>query len=361
MRFASPRPRLVSVLGARPEIIQAAPLTAALAPLVDEVLVHTGQHYDAAMSSSQITDTALPEPAYNLGVGSAADADQLVAGEERIGEVLDVEQPAAVLVRGDTNGTLSGARAAHARALPLFHVEAGLRSHRPEMPEERNRVLTDRLSDVLFAPTEAARRTLLDEGIEGEIHVTGDVMCDMLLAFAERLPARTEGEPYVLATVHRNYNTDDDERLAAVMACLGAAPWPVLFPVHPRTRKRLASAGIATPANVELLDPQPYSRMLRLERDARLIATDSGGVQREAYVWGVPCVTLREETEWVETVETGWNTLVGADRDRFVAALERPVPAERPPIFGEGNAAATIAGLVAGHLSEAGLEVALDV
>ncbi len=345
------RPRLVSILGARPEVVQAAPLTAALVPLVDEILVHTGQHYDARMSAAHFTATGLREPDYNLEIGSRSDAEQLSVGEERIGEVLDRERPDAVLVRGDTNGTLSGARAAAERGLTLLHVEAGLRSHRADMPEERNRVLTDRLSDVLFAPTESARANLLAEGIRGEIHVTGDVMCDILLAQAQRLadaPGR-EGD-YVLATVHRNYNTDDDERLAAVLDCLAASPWPVVFPVHPRTRKRLAEARLTPADHVELVEPVPYDEMLTLERGARAIATDSGGVQREAYIWGVPCVTLREETEWVETVSTGWNALVGIDRERFVAALTRPRPNDRPPIFGVGQAAARIAGLIAEHL-----------
>jgi UDP-GlcNAc3NAcA epimerase len=352
-RSAPTRPRLVSILGARPEIIQAAPLATALEPLVHEVLVHTGQHYDVAMSGSQLADTELPELAHYLGVGSWPDHVQLRVSEARIGEVLDLERPAAVLVRGDTNATLGGARAAIARRLPLIHVEAGLRSFRRDMPEERNRVLTDHASDVLFAPTEAARSNLLAEDVGGEIHVTGDVMCDMLMRWANRLPDEAPAGDYLLATVHRNYNTDDDARLAAVLACLGAAPCRVLFPVHPRTRKRMQVAGLSAPANVELLDPVPYRRMLVLERGALAIATDSGGVQREAYVWGVPCVTLREETEWVETVETGWNALVGVDRERFLAALERPRPAARPPVFGDGRAAQRIAALIAAHLGGA--------
>jgi UDP-GlcNAc3NAcA epimerase len=348
-RTPSERPRLVSILSARPEIIQAAPLAAALAPVVEEILVHTGQHYDAPMSGSQIEHTELPEPTYNLAIGSQEDAVQLQLGEERIGAVLDLEKPDAVLVRGDTNGTLSGAEAAACRALPLIHVEAGLRSHREGMPEERNRVRTDHLSDLLLAPTESARENLLAEGVRGEIHVTGDVMCDMLLRWAERI-APTSERGYVLATVHRDYNTDVAERLALVLDCLGAADRRVLFPVHPRTRKKMAEFGLSAPANVELLDPVPYRDMLALERGADLIATDSGGVQREAYVWGVPCITLREETEWVETVSTGWNTLVGVDRDRFVEALERPRPAERPPIFGDGKAAQHIADVIRDYL-----------
>jgi UDP-N-acetylglucosamine 2-epimerase len=348
------RPRIVSVVGGRPEIIQAAPLTRALEAVVDEVLVHTGQHYDLEMSSAQILDVELPTPAYNLEVRSRPDAEQLALGEERIGEVLDSERPDALLVRGDTNATLSGARAAAAHKLPLLHVEAGLRSFRDDMPEERNRVETDRLSDVLFAPTETGRSNLEAEGVRGEVHVTGDVMCDMLLAWASRAEPVEGGGDYVLATVHRNYNTDDPQRLAAVLDCLGAAPCDVVLPVHPRTRARIREAGLGAPANVQLRDPVTYTQMLQLERGARAIATDSGGVQREAYLWGVPCVTLREETEWVETVKTGWNTLVGIDKAAFAAALERPRPLDRPPVFGLGDAADRIAAITLAFLERVG-------
>jgi UDP-GlcNAc3NAcA epimerase len=345
------KPRLLSVIGARPEIIQAAPLSAALSTHVDEVLVHTGQHYDPEMSGLQIADLRLPVPKHNLEVGSLPDADQLELTTERMAAVLEEERPDAVLVRGDTNATLAGARAAHAAGLPLFHVEAGLRSHRADMPEERNRVRTDHLSDVLFAPTESARANLLREGVRGTIHTTGDVLADVLLASRRRLPARAEAGPYLLATVHRNYNTDSRERLRAVLDCLGRADMRVVMPLHPRTRHRLEQERLEAPVNVQLVKPVTYSEMLALERDAAAILTDSGGVQREAYLWGVPCITLREETEWVETVETGWNVLVGADPDAFAAALDRPLPDERPPVFGDGHAAERIARLCAEHMS----------
>jgi UDP-GlcNAc3NAcA epimerase len=340
----------MSVIGARPEIIQAAPLTAALDGRVSEVLVHTGQHYDAAMSGDQILDTGLPEPALNLGVGSLPDLEQLALSEERLGEAIDQVAPDAVLVRGDTNATLAAARATVARGLPLLHVEAGLRSWRADMPEERNRVETDRLADTLFAPTESARENLDAEKVSGRVHVTGDPLCDMLLRWAPRLPPSPVAGAYVLATVHRNYNTDEPERLQRVLDCLGTSPWPVVFPVHPRTRAKIEGAGLDVPPAVGLQDPVTYSVMLALERGARVIATDSGGVQREAYVWGVPCVTLREETEWVETVQTGWNTLVGADAEAFSAALGRERPDEHPPVFGDGRASQKIAQLTVERL-----------
>jgi UDP-GlcNAc3NAcA epimerase len=338
------RPRILSVIGARPEIMQAAPVSAALADLADEILVHTGQHYDVAMSEAHILATRLPQPRHNLGVGSRPRDEQLAIGQERLAEIIDLERPDVVVVRGDTNATLSGARAAVAAGVPLVHVEAGLRSYRDDMPEEHNRIETDRLSDLLLAPTPGARANLIAEGVAGRVEVTGDPLCDTLeRSRADIVPA--EGE-YLLATVHRNYNTDAPERLQLVLDCLARSPWRVIFPVHPRTRGALATWKLTVPGNIDLVDPVDYTRMLELERGAQAVATDSGGVQREAYLWGVPCLTLREETEWVDTVAAGWNIIVGVDADAFAAALLRPRPAQRPPIFGDGHAAHRIAELV---------------
>jgi UDP-N-acetylglucosamine 2-epimerase len=344
----SARPRILSVIGARPEIIQAAPVCEALAARAEEILVHTGQHYDEAMSDGQILATRLPQPDHNLGVGSRGRAEQVELAQRRLEELISRERPDAVIVRGDTNATLSGARAAVASGVPLVHIEAGLRSHRADMPEEHNRVETDRLAQVLCAPTPGAVRNLEAEGVTGEIHVTGDPLCDMLERWrASVLPA--EGD-YVLATVHRNYNTDSPERLREILACLQRSTLPVLMPLHPRTRARIEEWELAVPPSVTLLDPVPYTRMLELERGARWIATDSGGVQREAYLWGVPCITLREETEWTDTVEAGWNTLVGVDPEAFAAALRRPLPDDGAPIFGDGHAAERIADVVIAYL-----------
>jgi UDP-GlcNAc3NAcA epimerase len=346
-------PRIVSIIGSRPEIVQAAPLSLAFANCVEEILVHTGQHYDPALSDLQIADLKLPLPAHNLGVGSLPNAESVAVAEDRIARVIETEKPDAVLVRGDTNATVAGARAAVAAGIPLLHVEAGLRSYRDDMPEEANRIETDRLSELLFAPCEHARETLLDEGVSGTVRVTGDVLADVLLSTRDRLPEGGEQGEYVLATAHRNYNTDSPERLGAVLACLEAAERRVIFPLHPRTRKSLEAWGLAVPANVEVRDAVTYTEMLSLERGAVAIATDSGGVQREAYLWGVPCITMREETEWVETVSTGWNTLVGVDAGQFRAALAKPSPQSRPPIFGDGNAAERIAELTVSHLDRA--------
>jgi UDP-GlcNAc3NAcA epimerase len=342
-------PRILSIIGSRPEIVQAAPLSLAFSSCIEEILVHTGQHYDPGMSDLQIADLRLPLPEYNLGVGSLPQTQAIKVAEQRIGRVIANNQPDAVLVRGDTNATIAGARAAVAAGVPLIHVESGLRSYRDDMPEEANRIETDRLSDVLFAPCAHARDVLVEEGVKGEVHVTGDVLADVLFATQARLPEEREEGDYVLATAHRNYNTDSAERLSKVLDCLRAADCRVIFPVHPRTRARIESWGLEVPANVEVRDPLTYTQMLTLERDASAIATDSGGVQREAYLWGVPCVTMREETEWIETVSTGWNTLVGVDAEAFAAALGKPVPKERPPIFGDGHASERIAELTVAH------------
>jgi UDP-GlcNAc3NAcA epimerase len=343
-------PRIISIIGSRPEIVQAAPLSLAFSGRVEEILVHTGQHYDPAMSDLQIADLRLPLPEHNLGVGSLPNEQGVAVAEERIARVIESERPDAVLVRGDTNATIAGARAAVAAGVPLLHVEAGLRSYRDDMPEEANRIETDRLSDLLLAPCEHARETLIEEGVSGTVVVTGDPLADVLLASRERLGENREEGEYVLATAHRNYNTDSPERLGAVLSCLEAAERRVIFPLHPRTRKSLEEWGLDVPANVEVRDAVTYTEMLTLERDAVAIATDSGGVQREAYLWGVPCVTMREETEWVETVSTGWNTLVGVDAEQFRAALAKPLPQKRPPIFGDGNAAERIVEVTVAHL-----------
>jgi UDP-N-acetylglucosamine 2-epimerase len=343
-------PRILSIIGSRPEIVQAAPLSLAFSDCVEEILVHTGQHYDPAMSDLQIADLRLPLPEHNLGVGSLPNDEGVAVAEERIARVIESERPDAVLVRGDTNATIAGARAAVAAGVPLLHVEAGLRSYRDDMPEEHNRIETDRLSNLLFAPCEHARETLLKEGVSGTVQVTGDVLADVLLSTRDRVPEGGEPGESVLATAHRNYNTASPERPGAVLACLQATETRVIFPLPPRTRQSLETWGLTVPANVEVRDAVTYTEMLTLERDAVAIATDSGGVQREAYLWGVPCITMREETEWIETVSTGWNTLVGADAEQFRAALAKPQPTERPPIFGDGNAARRIAELTVAHL-----------
>src|ERR1700709_861298 len=319
--------RIVSIIGSRPEIVQAAPLSLAYSSCVEEILVHTGQHYDPGMSDLQIADLRLPLPEFHLGVGLLPLEKGVEVAEERIARVIETTNPDAVLVRGDTSATIAGARAAVAAGVPLLHVEAGLRSYRQDMPEGHNRIGTDGLSDLLFAPCEHARDTLVEEGVPGTVHVTGDVLADVLLATRSRLPEGGEGGEYVLATAHRNYNTDSPERLGAVLDCLRAAERRVIFPLHPRTRQSIEASSPRLPDNARSRDPLTSTEMLVLERGAVAIATDSGGVQREAYLWGVPCITMREETEWIETVSTGWNTPVGRARGEVRAASP---PADAP-------------------------------
>lgn len=314
--------KILTVIGARPQFIKAASVSRAISEFgtASEVLVHTGQHYDANMSEVFFAELAIPTPKYHLGIGSGPHGAQTGRMLEAIEGVLLTEQPDWVLVYGDTNSTLAGALAAVKLHIPVAHVEAGLRSFNRQMPEEINRVLTDHASDMLFAPTEAAVDNLVREGIaDRKVHQVGDVMFDAALYYAKRATERSnllerlslDPKSYVLATVHRAENTDHPERLRAIFAGLSevADALPVVLPLHPRTRRYLAELAIDA-SRLRLLDPVGYLDMVMLEKHARLIATDSGGVQKEAYFYRVPCVTLRDETEWVELVEHGWNRLV---------------------------------------------------
>lgn len=347
--------KIVTVVGARPQFIKAAPVSAALRPLAREVLVHTGQHYDDLMSAVFFREMTLPVPDYHLGIGSGSHGQQTGQMLAAVEEVLLAERPDAVLVYGDTNSTLAGALAAAKLHIPVAHVEAGMRSFDKTMPEEINRILADHVSTLLLCPTDTAVRNLAAEGIRAGVHMVGDVMYDALLRF---LPlARARARPlealglrpgsYVLATVHRAANTDEPARLASIMRGLGALPWPVVFPVHPRTAKSLAAVGLSLPESVRAVPPLGYLEMLVAEEQARLIVTDSGGVQKEAYLLGVPCLTLRDRTEWPETVDAGWNKLVDIDPERLVTeACAFVPPNERPPLFGDGVAAERIASLM---------------
>ena len=325
--------KIVSVVGARPQFIKAATVSRHLRRAHQEVLVHTGQHYDFELSAAFFEELALPAPAANLGVGSKAAAVQIGEMAAKLGELIAREEPAAVVVPGDTNSTLAGAIAASCAGVPLAHVEAGMRSYDWAMPEERNRVLTDRLADLKLCPHADAAAALAAEGLGEGVVVTGDVMYEVAAAAYDKLDVATYLTPlglepgaYVYATCHRQENTDEPARLAAIVAALNGLPLPVFFPAHPRTAAALAAAGLDDPGdagNVRLAPPTTYYRSLALVKHAAAVVTDSGGVQREAYLYGVPAVTLRARTEWPETVAAGANELADANAARIGAAVAR--------------------------------------
>ncbi len=350
--------KVASIIGARPQFIKAAPVSNVLRRGNAEVLVHTGQHYDAGMSAVFFDELSIPKPDYNLGVGSGSHGRQTGQMLASVEDVLLAERPDWVLVYGDTNSTLAGALAAVKLHIPVAHVEAGLRSFNREMPEEHNRVLTDHCSDLLFCPTRTAVSNLGREGITEGVHLVGDVMYDAVLQFGQLAHDRSSilkdlelgPKSYVLATIHRPSNTDDPSRLRAILDAFVEIDLPLVFPVHPRTNKCIealeqgATLGRLGRSDVRVIPALGYLDMLQLEQHARLILTDSGGVQKEAYFFAVPCVTLRPETEWLETVEAGWNVIVDIDKARILWAVHaRKWPQNRPDsVFGDGAAAERI-------------------
>lgn len=355
------RMRIISVLGARPQFIKAAPVSRALrATGHGEMIVHTGQHYDHRMSRIFFEELDLPEPDVDLGIGSGPHGHQTGEMLIRLEDVLTDERPDWVLIYGDTNSTLAGALVAAKLHLRLAHVEAGLRSFNREMPEEINRVVADHCADLLFCPTRTAVRNLEREGIVETVELVGDTMYDGVLHHAELARRRSSilqeleltSERYLLVTLHRPYNTDVAEHLRTIMYGLMALDEPVVFPVHPRTRAQLEQlppdARPGSASALRLIEPVGYLDMLELERNARMVLTDSGGVQKEAYFFGVPCITLRPETEWVETVESGWNVVAGEDRSRIPELVGRDWrPREPRDAFGDGNAAGRIVRILA--------------
>jgi UDP-GlcNAc3NAcA epimerase len=332
--------RVLSVVGNRPQFIKSAPLSVALREAgINEVVVHTGQHWDRGLSQIFFEELALPEPAYRLDLRTSAIAPM----EAAIARAVAAEAPDWVLVYGDTNSTAAGARAA--ATVPVAHVEAGLRSGDLAMPEERNRIEVDGRAALLFCPDERSAETLRAEGVPGRIEVVGDVMADASMRLApiarERVQVSYEPGTYAVATVHREANVAPP-RLGRILEGLGRVGLPVVFPAHPRTRAALD--GLPLAPNVEVVEPLGYLELAALASQARVILTDSGGLQKEAYWYGVPCVTMRPSTEWVDTVELGANVLVDDDPDAIAAAAASArMPAERPPLYGDGKAAHRIA------------------
>jgi UDP-N-acetylglucosamine 2-epimerase len=349
--------KVVSVVGNRPQFIKAAPLAAALGSVSDHVLVHTGQHYDAELSQVFFDELGLAPPDHEIEAGSGSHAAQTAAMLTGLEPVLAAEQPDLVLVYGDTNSTLAGALVAAKLRLRLGHVESGLRSFDRAMPEEVNRVVADVISDLRFCPSETAVRNLAAEGITAGVHLVGDVMVDVARTFTpaarrsgalERLGLEPGG--YALITVHRQSNTAP-EAMPALVEVLEAIERPAVFPIHPRTRGALEAAGLLARAEAAatLTPPLGYLEFTALLLSAAVCLTDSGGVQKEAYLHSVPCITLRDTSEWVETIELGWNRLTGGlDAGAVAAALTGLVrPDAHPPLYGDGDASARIAEVVA--------------
>ena len=336
--------KVFTVVGNRPQFIKSAPLSAALRDAgVEEVVLHTGQHWYHTMSQVFFDQLGLAEPRYRLDLHTSDGGVMQPA----IAGCVAAESPDLVLVYGDTNSTLAGARAAMDASIPLGHVEAGLRSGDLEMPEERNRIETDRLAWLLFCPDDRSRRTLEEEGVLGRMYVVGDVMADASRLFAPvaraAFPVPHEARTYVVVTIHRQANVEQP-RLGRIVEGLNRIDGMVVFPVHPRTRSRLQEEGLALGSHVRLIEPLSYLELASLASQARVVVTDSGGLQKEAYWYGVPCVTVRPSTEWVDTVAVGANVLVDADPDAIAAAVAgAAMPAGRPVLYGDGHASERIA------------------
>jgi UDP-N-acetylglucosamine 2-epimerase (non-hydrolysing)/UDP-GlcNAc3NAcA epimerase len=347
--------RIVTIIGNRPQFVKAAAVSRRLRVTFDELIVHTGQHYDDDLSRVFFEELDVPRPARELGAGTGSNTAQTARMLAALEPVLVELEPRLALVYGDTNSTLAGALASAQAGIPVGHVEAGMRSFDRSMPEELNRLLTDHASDLLLCSTPTAVANLEREGAAGEVHLIGDVMADVSLAFRDIAEERSriiddlglEPGGYLVVTAHRAGNVDSPERLEALVGLLERLPEPVVFPIHPRTRARLEAAGLMQRlVGLTIVPPLGYLDFLKLARHARALVTDSGGVQKEAYLLGVPCVTMRNRTEWTETVETGWNVLVDLDAEAALAALANRPPAERPELYGGGRAAERLAEVV---------------
>ena len=346
--------KIITIVGARPQFVKAAALSPCFAEyeLVEEVLVHTGQHFDENMSDVFFSEMSIPRPRYNLGIGGGSHGQNTGRMIEAIESVLQVERPDAVLVFGDTDSTLAAAIATSKMLIPLAHVEAGLRSYRRDMPEEVNRVVVDHLADFLYTPSTSAVENLGREGISrNKIFAVGDVMYDVVKKFT-KLAEATSGilnklslnkQDYFLMTLHRKENTDSKEKLMKIFEGISSSPIQIIFPIHPRTIKRISEFDLKIPECVRVVEPLGYLDTLCLESSSKSILTDSGGVQKEAYFHGVPCITLRDETEWTELVDIGANVLVGADVHRIRDEINRDSLRIFPPdVYGDGTAAEKI-------------------
>lgn len=356
--------KIASIVGARPQFIKLAPLSREIRKKHREVLIDTGQHYDEELAGIFFSEFKIPKPDHSLGIGSAGHGEQTGKMLMALDKVLIAERPALAIVFGDTNSTLAGALAAAKLNIPVAHVEAGLRSYDRTMPEEVNRVLTDHLATLLFCPTQLARENLRREGITKGVRVVGDVMVDALEESRKAAEKHSrildklglkKGE-YQFMTVHRPANVDDKKNLEAILDAVGASGVPTIFAAHPRTMKCLEEYGLnrSIPKNIRFIKPVGHMDTVWLVANAARVTTDSGGLQKEAYLLGVPCITLRGATEWAETVDAGWNALVGADRRRILEAISSFTPPKhRPKVFGHRGAAKRISNLIDSFLSSA--------
>ena len=349
--------RVLTCVGARPQFVKAAVLSEEFECRgIDEVLVHTGQHYDPEMSDVFFEELPIRKPSYELGVGSAGHGAQTGMMMERLEPVVIAEEPDWLIVYGDTNTTLAGALVGAKLHVPVAHVEAGLRSFNRSMPEEVNRIVADHVASLLLAPTERAAAQLAHEGVEDGVVVTGDLMADLVRRVAATLAKRPaildrfglRAHAYGVATIHRASNTDDAATFARLLEGLRRAGMPIVFPVHPRTRNAALASGAGTDDNLTLCAPLSYLEMIALVARAAVVFTDSGGLQKEAFMLRVPCVTLRSETEWTETLEHGWNVLAGSDPGAIAHAAHRAIPMERRELYGSGGAASAIADALLG-------------
>ncbi len=348
----------MAIVGARPQFIKTPLISKSIRKFAKEILVHTGQHYDLNMSAIFFKELGIAKPDYNLGVGSDAHGRQTGRMLERIETVLLKEKPDLVIIYGDTNSTVAGALAAAKLHIPVAHVEAGMRSYNRLMPEEINRVVADHIADILLAPTESAVRLLKKEGLTAGVHFVGDVMYDIQKKLKAHNPNLKilkkyglKPKKYILTTVHRQENTDNRQNLENIVEALVKIGQTIIFPAHPRTVKFLSGYGldkeIAKHPHIRLIEPVGFLEMIALESNARLILTDSGGVQKEAYLDRVPCITLRNETEWVETVSSGWNKLAGANARKIVSLAKNfPRPKSHPNFLGDGQAYQKIANVI---------------
>lgn len=353
--------KIITVIGARPQFIKAAAVSNKLREKNQEILIHTGQHYDENMSKIFFDELHLPYPDYNLSVGSGGHGKQTGEMLIKLEEIYEKEKPELILVYGDTNSTLAGALVGSKMLIPVVHVEAGLRSFNKSMPEEQNRIITDHLSSLLFAPTETAVKNLKNEGIVNDVYNVGDVMFDAVLHFGEIAKKKSsiinklgiEDQEYILTTIHRAENTNDITRLQNIIEALNECEKVVVLPLHPRTKKYLQDYGLTFNNNIKVISPIGYLDMLSLESSCTKVVTDSGGVQKEAFFMKKPCVTIRDETEWIETVENDWNRIVGTDKHKILSATINFEPRmQQKDIFGQGNASEKICEIIESKRNE---------